>query len=111
MAAPLWSDGGAQSRWRGFRVAIFVHQFLEAFRRGSTFLGAPRTALEQKEVGRDGGVTGVATDVKTAVVRVALRSCSTVLKVGPEAGEGRRSSSLTEDTSPDARSVGRGRIR
>ena len=63
LAAPPWSDGGARSRWRGFRVAIFVQKFLEAFRRGSTLLGAPRTILELKEVRGGGGVIGAATNV------------------------------------------------
>ena len=45
---------------------------LEALRRRSTLLGAPRTALELKEVGGDDDVIEAATDVKTAMVRVAL---------------------------------------
>ena len=51
---------------------VFVQPSLKALRRRSTFQGAARTTLELKKVGEDGGVTGAAADVTTAVVRAAL---------------------------------------
>ena len=111
LAASPWSDGGARRRWRGFEVVILRATSLEALWRRSTLLGAPRNALELKEVRGDGGVTRAATNVKIAMVRAAHSKLPDNANAGPEADEGRRSSSLTENTSSNARLVGNGRIR